>query len=228
MTTIHDATDQAPRSWPRLTRPPSPVTTGTSRFRCYGTGRRARSSATISPISPSTSAPARSLGRYRRGSVSGCPAGGDRRPERTRVPGRQQRHLSGGRRHLASGLRAPPAATDRDPRRTGRQARHAEIPVRREHHRGRRAALADPGPVRSRIQPAGQDQRAAADHYPNLWGYARDLYQRPAFRDTTDFAAFGMFAAGPRPSFFNDASWRIHVEPVHADWDSPHRREALS
>jgi len=63
--------------------------------------------------------------------------------------------------------------------------------------------------------------------YPNLWGYARDLYQRPAFRDTTDFAAFGMFAAGPRPSFLNDAPWRIRVEPVHADWDSPHHRETL-
>ena len=23
--------------------------------------------------------------------------------------------------------------------------------------------------------------------YPNLWGYARDLYQRPGFGDTTDF-----------------------------------------
>jgi hypothetical protein len=57
-----------------------------------------------------------------------------------------------------------------------------------------------------------------AQRTANLGGYARDLYQRPAFRDTTDFAAFGMFAAGPRPSFFNDASWRIRVEPVHADW----------
>jgi putative glutathione S-transferase len=26
--------------------------------------------------------------------------------------------------------------------------------------------------------------------YPNLWAYARDLYRVPAFRDTTDFAAF--------------------------------------
>lgn len=26
--------------------------------------------------------------------------------------------------------------------------------------------------------------------YPNLWAYARDLYQQPAFRQTTDFAAF--------------------------------------
>jgi len=61
---------------------------------------------------------------------------------------------------------------------------------------------------------------------PVLWD--RQTSKRPAFRDTTDFAAFGMFAAGPRPSFFNDASWRIRVDPVHADWDSPHRREALS
>jgi glutathionyl-hydroquinone reductase len=26
----------------------------------------------------------------------------------------------------------------------------------------------------------------------------------------------------------NDAPWRIRVEPVHADWDSPHHRAALS
>jgi putative glutathione S-transferase len=26
--------------------------------------------------------------------------------------------------------------------------------------------------------------------YPHLWGYARDLYRMPAFRDTTDFSAF--------------------------------------
>ncbi len=63
--------------------------------------------------------------------------------------------------------------------------------------------------------------------YPNLWGYARDLYQHPAFRDTTDFASFGRFGTGPRPSFVNDAPWRIDVEPRHADWDGPHHREAI-
>ena len=36
-------------SWPRPTRPPNPGTTGTCRFRCCGTGRRAASSATTSP-----------------------------------------------------------------------------------------------------------------------------------------------------------------------------------
>jgi len=51
---------------------------------------------------------------------------------------------------------------------------------------------------------------------------------RSAFRETTDFATFGALAEGPRPSFVNDAPWRIHVEPVPADWDAPHRREALA
>lgn len=64
--------------------------------------------------------------------------------------------------------------------------------------------------------------------YPNLWGYARDLYQHPAFRETTDFGAFGRLAEGPKPSFVNDAPWRIAVEPVSADWDSTHQREALA
>ncbi|MGH3204082.1 MAG: hypothetical protein ACRDOA_08090 [Streptosporangiaceae bacterium] len=64
--------------------------------------------------------------------------------------------------------------------------------------------------------------------YPNLWGYARDLYQHPPFRETTDFAAFGGLVAGPRPSFVNDARWRIDVEPAQADWDAPHHRETLA
>ena len=59
------------------------------------------------------------------------------------------------------------------------------------------------------LQPAGKISERPLTSYPNLWGYARDLYQRPAFRDTTDFGAFGMFGAGRRPSFFNDAPWRI-------------------
>jgi putative glutathione S-transferase len=73
--------------------------------------------------------------------------------------------------------------------------------------------------------PLGKISERPLSSYPNLWGYARDLYQRPAFRETTDFGAFGRFGAGPRPSFVNDAPWRIEVEPVHADWDSPPGRE---
>ncbi|HEY6315202.1 MAG TPA: glutathione S-transferase C-terminal domain-containing protein [Streptosporangiaceae bacterium] len=75
--------------------------------------------------------------------------------------------------------------------------------------------------------PLGKISERPLTSYQNLWGYARDLYQRPAFHDTTDFGAFGTFAAGPRPSFFNDAPWRIRVKPVHADWDSPHRRDQM-
>ncbi|MCW2920077.1 MAG: glutathione S-transferase [Actinomycetia bacterium] len=63
--------------------------------------------------------------------------------------------------------------------------------------------------------------------FPNLWAYARDLYQTPAFRETTDFDSFTHFSEEPKPSFFNDASWRIAVEPHRADWDAPHGREKL-
>jgi putative glutathione S-transferase len=42
--------------------------------------------------------------------------------------------------------------------------------------------------------------------YPQLWPYARDLYQQPAFRDSTDFASF------TRPG----------AEP--ADWEASHGR----
>jgi glutathione S-transferase/putative glutathione S-transferase len=68
-------------------------------------------------------------------------------------------------------------------------------------------------------------ERALTD-FPHLWGYARDLYQRPAFRDTTDFTAL-RFSQGPRPSFLNEGPVRIAVEPVEADWESPHHRSAL-
>ncbi|HEY6798974.1 MAG TPA: glutathione S-transferase C-terminal domain-containing protein [Kineosporiaceae bacterium] len=43
--------------------------------------------------------------------------------------------------------------------------------------------------------------------YPTLWAYARDLYQQPAFGDSTDFTTFA----------------RLGV-PL-ADWDAPHRRD---
>jgi putative glutathione S-transferase len=37
---------------------------------------------------------------------------------------------------------------------------------------------------------AGRTINPGLDVYPHLWAYARDLYAIPAFRDTTDFAAF--------------------------------------
>ena len=58
--------------------------------------------------------------------------------------------------------------------------------------------------------------------YPNLWGYARDLYQRPAFRETTDFGAiktayYGGFAR------LNPA--RIIPAGPDTDWEAPHGRQ---
>ncbi|WP_157247531.1 glutathione S-transferase C-terminal domain-containing protein [Nonomuraea typhae] len=55
--------------------------------------------------------------------------------------------------------------------------------------------------------------------FPNLWAYARDLYQRPAFRDTTDFTAFGLRPAEEYPDVK-----RIDVPIADADWDEPHHR----
>lgn len=52
--------------------------------------------------------------------------------------------------------------------------------------------------------------RHAPVEHPALWAYARDLYQRPAFRSTTDFASFPAPRAAP------------------SDWDAPHGRDHLS
>lgn len=52
-------------------------------------------------------------------------------------------------------------------------------------------------------------RHAPTDH-PTLWAYARDLHQQPAFRSTTDFAAFGSPGA------------------ARADWDAPHGRADLA
>lgn len=46
--------------------------------------------------------------------------------------------------------------------------------------------------------------------YPNLWAYARDLYQQPAFASTTDFSTF------TRPG------------AALPDWDAPHGRDTLA
>jgi putative glutathione S-transferase len=74
---------------------------------------------------------------------------------------------------------------------------------------------------------AGVTERRLTD-FPGLWAYARDLYRCPAFRGTTDFSAFGGLVAGPKPSFLNDAPWRLHVEPYLADWDADPGRDRLS
>jgi putative glutathione S-transferase len=75
--------------------------------------------------------------------------------------------------------------------------------------------------------PLGKISERRLVDFPVLWDYARDLYQRPAFRETTDFSSFARFGSGPAPSFYNDAPWRIRVEPYQADWDEPHTRDRL-
>ena len=58
--------------------------------------------------------------------------------------------------------------------------------------------------------------------YPNLWAYARDLYQRPEFGETTNFDHIktGTFrtGAGIRTS-------RIVPAGPSADWNAPHDRD---
>lgn len=73
---------------------------------------------------------------------------------------------------------------------------------------------------------AGVTERRLTD-FANLWGYTRDLYQLPAFRETTDFSSFGGLVRGPKPTFLHQAPWRISVEPRLADWDAPSGREQL-
>jgi len=72
---------------------------------------------------------------------------------------------------------------------------------------------------------AGVSERRLVD-FPALWGYARDLYQQPAFRETTDFSSFARLGSA-KPSFLNDGDWRIPVTPYRADWDAPADRELL-
>jgi putative glutathione S-transferase len=69
--------------------------------------------------------------------------------------------------------------------------------------------------------PLGRLTRKRLVDHPNLWAYARDLYQRPAFGETTDFdhIARGTFGTG--------AGIRTHrIVPATPDagWDEPHGR----
>ena len=61
--------------------------------------------------------------------------------------------------------------------------------------------------------------------YPHLWGYARDLYQRPGFGDTTDFTQIKLhyYLTQDRinPS-------RIVPKGPYVNWLAPHGRERLA
>jgi len=72
--------------------------------------------------------------------------------------------------------------------------------------------------------PLGRLTRKRLVDHPNLWAYARDLYQRPAFREATDFDHI------VRGTFGTGAGIRTHrVIPAlpDVDWDEPHGRDAL-
>jgi glutathionyl-hydroquinone reductase len=61
--------------------------------------------------------------------------------------------------------------------------------------------------------------------YPQLWAYARDLYQRPGFGDTTDFAQI-------KRHYYQTQDWinpsRIVPKGPYVSWLEPHGRQALS
>jgi len=60
--------------------------------------------------------------------------------------------------------------------------------------------------------------------YPSLWGYARDLYSRPAFRGTTNFDHIKRHYFGTH-SHLNPS--RIVPQGPVLDWDAPPGRDSL-
>jgi glutathionyl-hydroquinone reductase len=60
--------------------------------------------------------------------------------------------------------------------------------------------------------------------YPHLWAYARDLYQRPGFGETTDFDQI-------KRHYYQTQSWvnpsRIVPKGPYVSWLEPHGRERL-
>jgi glutathionyl-hydroquinone reductase len=61
--------------------------------------------------------------------------------------------------------------------------------------------------------------------YQHLWGYARDLYQRPGFGDTTDFDQI-------KRHYYQTQSWvnpsRIVPKGPFVDWLQPHGRDRIA
>jgi glutathionyl-hydroquinone reductase len=61
--------------------------------------------------------------------------------------------------------------------------------------------------------------------YRRLWGYARDLFQRPGFGDTTDFVSI-------KRHYYQSQDWinpsRIVPKGPFVSWLEPHGRERLS
>ena len=60
--------------------------------------------------------------------------------------------------------------------------------------------------------------------YPNLWAYARDLYQQPAFGQTTNFDHIKRHYYGTHPQI---NPFRIVPAGPLLDWTAPHHRESI-
>ena len=60
--------------------------------------------------------------------------------------------------------------------------------------------------------------------YPHLWGYARDLFQRPGFGDTTDFGQI-------KRHYYQSQDWinpsRLVPKGPFVNWLEPHGRDHL-
>lgn len=61
--------------------------------------------------------------------------------------------------------------------------------------------------------------------YPNLWGYARDLYSNPAFRTTTNFGAIKRHYYSTHSAI--NPTRIVPVGPL-IDWDLPQKRAKIS
>jgi putative glutathione S-transferase len=61
--------------------------------------------------------------------------------------------------------------------------------------------------------------------YPNLWGYARDLYQRPGFGETVDFDHIKRHYYMTHPAI--NPTRIVPLGPI-TDWDAPHGRGELA
>ena len=65
--------------------------------------------------------------------------------------------------------------------------------------------------------------------FPNLWGYARDLYQTPGFGDTTNFKAIKIHYHLSTTIDSNDERPKILPKgPDLSLWNTPHNRQALN
>ncbi|MFN8475802.1 MAG: glutathione S-transferase family protein [Anaerolineae bacterium] len=61
--------------------------------------------------------------------------------------------------------------------------------------------------------------------YPNLWGYARDLYQRPGFGDTVNFDHIKRHYYMTHPQI--NPTRIVPLGPI-VDWTTPHNRDRLT